>query len=298
MVSTGSSTLKRNLGLAIILASTATGCTSVEYTSQAELSAVQTVMPLPKPGTELAYAVNPADPTASVAMIANPTTTTTTTAAPNVSEQVANATVAASAEYASAPTMLQPATGTQPMAVSYAEMPLTAEVLAIQSVVPTPKPAGVASSNQQLAYAATATPMDSLSAFDTRPPVVIQQPDTLAAPLAQGPLRQLISKYSKLYDVPEALVHRVVKRESGYNPRAYSRGNYGLMQIRYNTAKGLGYTGTPAGLFDAETNLKYAVKYLRGAWMVADTDHDGAVRLYARGYYYDAKRKGLLNQMQ
>ena len=39
-----------------------------------------------------------------------------------------------------------------------------------------------------------------------------------------------------------------------------------------------------------------AVKYLRGAWMVADGNPDLAVRFYARGYYYDAKRKGLLDE--
>jgi soluble lytic murein transglycosylase-like protein len=115
-----------------------------------------------------------------------------------------------------------------------------------------------------------------------------------------GPTRlnALIKKYSKIYEVPEELVHRVVRRESRYNPSAYSRGNYGLMQIRYNTAKAMGYDGPAEGLFDAETNIKYAVKYLKGAWLVADNDHDDAVRLYARGYYYDAKRRGLLHLTQ
>ena len=57
----------------------------------------------------------------------------------------------------------------------------------------------------------------------------------------------------------------------------------------------MGYRGEPSGLLDAETNLKYAVKYLRGAWLVAGGDPDRSVRLYSRGYYYDAKRKGLLD---
>ena len=68
------------------------------------------------------------------------------------------------------------------------------------------------------------------------------------------------------------------------------------MQIRHETARGMGYKGTAQGLLDAETNLKYAVKYLRGAYMVADGNHDLAVRFYARGYYYDAKRKGMLDE--
>lgn len=110
-------------------------------------------------------------------------------------------------------------------------------------------------------------------------------------------LNRLISFYAKLNAIPEALVHRVVKRESTYNPKAYHAGNYGLMQIRYNTAKGLGYEGPAEGLFDAETNLKYATKYLAGAWRVAENQNDQAVRLYASGYYYHAKRKGLLDEL-
>ncbi|MCW5708759.1 lytic transglycosylase domain-containing protein [Shinella sp.] len=110
------------------------------------------------------------------------------------------------------------------------------------------------------------------------------------------PIDALISKYAALYGIPESLLHRVVKRESTYNPKAYNRGHYGLMQIKYATAKSMGYEGPAEGLFDAETNIKYAGKYLRGAWMVADDKNDGAVRLYAAGYYYHAKRKGLLDE--
>ena len=55
-------------------------------------------------------------------------------------------------------------------------------------------------------------------------------------------------------------------------------------------------SGWAKGLLDAETNLKYAVKYLKGAWLVAAGNADLADRLYQRGYYYDAKRKGLLDE--
>ena len=110
------------------------------------------------------------------------------------------------------------------------------------------------------------------------------------------PIDAIITKYAAIYGIPESLLHRVVKRESTYNPKAYNRGHYGLMQIKYATARSMGYEGPAEGLFDAETNIKYAGKYLRGAWMVADDKNDGAVRLYAAGYYYHAKRKGLLDE--
>jgi soluble lytic murein transglycosylase-like protein len=108
-------------------------------------------------------------------------------------------------------------------------------------------------------------------------------------------LRSLIRTYATAYGVPEDLVQRVVVRESRHVPSARNGPYYGLMQILPATARTMGYSGTPKGLLDAETNLKYGVKYLRGAWLVADGDKDDAVGWYARGYYYEAKKKGLLN---
>ena len=118
-------------------------------------------------------------------------------------------------------------------------------------------------------------------------------PGEAAAP---GEVDRLIAKYAAIYEVPEDLVRRVARRESTFNPNAYNRGHWGLMQIKHQTARGMGYRGPARGLLDAETNLKYAVKYLRGAWMVADGNAALADRLYQRGYYYDAKRKGLLKE--
>jgi len=119
-------------------------------------------------------------------------------------------------------------------------------------------------------------------------------PETVAARSPE--LDALIARYAQHYEVPEALVRRVVKRESIFNPAARNGPYWGLMQIRQDTARGMGYDGPAAGLLDAETNLKYAVRYLRGAYMTAGGNHDQAVRLYARGYYYDAKAKGLLEE--
>ena len=107
---------------------------------------------------------------------------------------------------------------------------------------------------------------------------------------------RLITHYAAEYDGPEDLVRRVVKRESNFRPSAYNRGHWGLMQIKHATARGMGFDGPAEKLLDAETNLRYAVRYLRGAYMVAGGNHDRAVQFYARGYYYDAKRAGLLDE--
>lgn len=107
----------------------------------------------------------------------------------------------------------------------------------------------------------------------------------------------MIAKYSVAYGVPESLIRRVIQRESGYNPKARNGPYLGLMQIRQDTARSMGYSGSAEGLLDAETNLKYAVKYLRGAYLVGGRNPDQAMRHYSRGYYYDAKRMGLLDEV-
>lgn len=109
-------------------------------------------------------------------------------------------------------------------------------------------------------------------------------------------LRRLINTWADHYDVPRPLVHKVIQRESDYRPAVRNGPYYGLMKILLQTAYGMGYRGRPKGLLDASTNLQYAVKYLRGAWLVSDGDYDAAVGWYARGYYYEAKRRGLLEQ--
>ena len=107
-------------------------------------------------------------------------------------------------------------------------------------------------------------------------------------------LRQLINKYADLYGVPRPLVHRVAIRESTHRPWARNGPYYGLLQILPATARGMGFRGKDSDLLDAETNLKYAVKYLRGAWMLSDGSQDTAVKWYSQGYYYEAKKRGML----
>lgn len=115
---------------------------------------------------------------------------------------------------------------------------------------------------------------------------------------AYSHLDGLIAKHAAAYNVPESLIRRVIHRESRGNPRAVSKGNYGLMQIRLGTARAMGYRGSAAGLLDADTNMTYAVKYLAGAWRVAGGNADRAVRNYAGGYYYSAKAKGMLDMSE
>jgi soluble lytic murein transglycosylase-like protein len=114
---------------------------------------------------------------------------------------------------------------------------------------------------------------------------------------AQSDYDALITSQAQANGVPEALVHRVIQRESRYRPHLVGRcGCIGLMQIKLATARGLGYSGDAAGLRDPDTNLTYGVKYLAGAYRAANGDLNRAMHYYASGYYWAAKRQGVANR--
>ena len=118
-----------------------------------------------------------------------------------------------------------------------------------------------------------------------------RQESRIAVLDANGNLDSMIARHAAANNLPEALVRRIIKRESGGNPRVISKGNYGLMQIRLGTARAMGYQGTAAGLLDPDTNMTYAVKYLAGAYHTAGGNADRTVHYYAAGYYFAAKGK-------
>jgi len=115
--------------------------------------------------------------------------------------------------------------------------------------------------------------------------------------MSRQDVEKLARQYADLYDLPHSLVLETVRRESTFNPKARNGPYWGLMQIRYDTAKGIGYRGPASGLLDAETNLLYGVTYLANAYMVAGGNEKRAHRLYRSGYYYEAKRKRLLAKL-
>src|SRR6187431_2176378 len=138
--------------------------------------------------------------------------------------------------------------------------------------------------------------MKSLLKFASRfallaaPAALLASADAMAQSRAQ--YESMVASHAAANNVPEALVHRVIVRESKYHPGLVGRGGtIGLMQIKLPTARGLGYTGDAAGLRDPNTNLAWGIKYLAGAYRAANGDHNRAVRYYAGGYYYAAKRQ-------
>jgi soluble lytic murein transglycosylase-like protein len=120
-------------------------------------------------------------------------------------------------------------------------------------------------------------------------------PGALAADLAARPTAydEMIARQAKVHGVPEALVHRTVMRESRYNPGLVHNHCFGLMQIKYATARSMGYQGPARGLLDPQVNLTYAIPYLANAYRLADGNEDRATALYRGGYYYLAKHRNM-----
>jgi hypothetical protein len=124
--------------------------------------------------------------------------------------------------------------------------------------------------------------------------VVAALPLPASAQAPHSKYDELIAAHARENLVPEELVHRVIVRESKYQPSLVGRGGaIGLMQIKLATARGLGYTGTAEGLRDPETNLKYGIRYLAGAYRAAKGDLTRAVHYFAAGYYQVAKQQRL-----
>ncbi len=82
-----------------------------------------------------------------------------------------------------------------------------------------------------------------------------------------------VERYSREYDVPEAMVYAVIKTESGFDPEAISGKNaVGLMQMLPSTFEWLtndilhdGHSSNM--LYDPQTNIKYGTYYLSRLYM-------------------------------
>ena len=73
----------------------------------------------------------------------------------------------------------------------------------------------------------------------------------------------IVKKYSKKYDVEEALIFSIIKESSKFNKNLIDKSTYfGLMQISLKTAQKYYPNITPKDLLDPETNIKVGVKHL------------------------------------
>ena len=113
---------------------------------------------------------------------------------------------------------------------------------------------------------------------------------TSAAPsFAKSPYDRIIAKYASTYGVPVSLAHAVVQIESNYIPsRRGHAGEIGLMQVKLQTARGMGYRGSAKDLYNPETNIRYGMAYLGGARKIGGNSVCGTILKYNAGHF--AKR--------
>lgn len=110
------------------------------------------------------------------------------------------------------------------------------------------------------------------------PKVVVAQPSV-------SELKQIIAREAHAQGVPPKLAEAIVQHESRFQVNARAEGNtIGLMQIKYGTARGMGFKGSVSELFLPENNLHYGIAYLAKAYELAKGDHCGTLTRYAGGF--------------
>ncbi len=111
------------------------------------------------------------------------------------------------------------------------------------------------------------------------------------APRQDGPhespaptMADLVSKHARENGIPEKLANAVVQIESRYNPSARGGSALGLMQIKVQTARSVGFSGDWRGLMAPETNLHFGMRVLADAYKTSRGDVCMALAKYQSGH--------------
>jgi soluble lytic murein transglycosylase-like protein len=103
---------------------------------------------------------------------------------------------------------------------------------------------------------------------------------------AKSPYDRIIARYARSYGVPVSLAHAVIRVESNYRPGIRGRaGEIGLMQVKLQTARGMGYRGSARGLYNPSTNIRYGMAYLGQARKLGGRSVCGTILKYNAGHY-------------
>jgi soluble lytic murein transglycosylase-like protein len=103
----------------------------------------------------------------------------------------------------------------------------------------------------------------------------------------------MIKSMAPSYGVPTWFALRIAKIESNYNPLVRGRaGEYGIFQIKCDTARGLGMQGGCAQLADAPTNIEWGLKHLQAAVKASN----GNLRLAASKHNAGLGRRTIVPQ--
>ena len=123
------------------------------------------------------------------------------------------------------------------------------------------------------------------------PPPAPSNAKTPAGEHSDGPhespaptIQALVTKHARENGVPENLASAVVRIESRFNPNARGGSAIGLMQIKVQTARGMGFSGDARGLMAPETNLHFGMKVLADAYKTSKGDLCMTLARYQSGH--------------
>lgn len=106
-----------------------------------------------------------------------------------------------------------------------------------------------------------------------------------------GGVEKMVQVEAMRQGVPVGLALAVAKTESRFNCGAVGRhGERGVMQIKPRTAHGLGYRGSPSGLNNCQTGIRYGMIYLRQAHKRAGGNIYRTALLYNAGLGTNRKK--------
>jgi len=97
------------------------------------------------------------------------------------------------------------------------------------------------------------------------------------------PFADLIAKHAADNKVPARLAEAIVQIESRFQPHVRNGGALGLMQIKPQTARGVGFSGPANELLNPDTNLRFGIRYLAVAYRMARGDTCATVMRYQSG---------------
>jgi transglycosylase-like protein with SLT domain len=104
------------------------------------------------------------------------------------------------------------------------------------------------------------------------------------ASAASNQYASLIAHHASANGVPVDLAQAVVRHESNFNAHVTGKaGEVGLMQIKFSTARGIGFRGTRKQLYDPATNIAWGMKYLGQARKLAGGSECGMLSRYNGG---------------
>jgi soluble lytic murein transglycosylase-like protein len=108
---------------------------------------------------------------------------------------------------------------------------------------------------------------------------------------SHGNVVAIIKSMAPAHGVPTWFALRIAHVESNYNPRLRgAAGEYGVFQMKCQTARGLGFSGNCGALLDARTNVQWGLRHLA----VAIGKSNGNLKLAASKHNGGLGRKSLI----